>query len=157
MPTPPRQDAAAFSRMTSKHPAVVALAESARALVIDVLPDVFEVVWLQQGNAGYGTGPKKQTEHFCWISPAKAHVSLGFNYGAELPDPKGLLEGTGKLFRHVKLRTEADVRAPALRKLLQSATKHRVPPPQNDEAAAKPKAKATAKAKKKTASTKAKR
>lgn len=30
--------------------------------------------------------------------PATNHVNLGFNYGAELPDPNNLLEGTGKLF-----------------------------------------------------------
>lgn len=26
---------------------------------------------------------------------------IGFNYGTELPDPAGLLEGTGKKFRHL--------------------------------------------------------
>jgi hypothetical protein len=43
------------------------------------------------------------TELFCWIMPASKHVNSEFNYGAELPDPHNLLEGTGKLFRYVKL------------------------------------------------------
>jgi hypothetical protein len=107
---------------------VAAIARSARKLVIDVLPVVHEIVWRQQRNIGYGTGPKKQSEHFCWLSPASKHVSLGFNYGAELPDPKGLLDGTGKLFRHVKLMSLDDVEQPALRALVRAATKHRVPP-----------------------------
>jgi uncharacterized protein YbjT (DUF2867 family) len=34
----------------------------------------------------------------------KAHVDVGFFRGAELADPDGLLEGTGKFMRHVKLR-----------------------------------------------------
>ena len=124
-----RTDAKAFEAMLAgRPPAIAEVALKARALVLDVLPEVFEVVWAVQKNAGYGTGPKKLTEHFCWISPASAHVTLGFNYGTELADPNGLLEGTGKKFRHVKLATVTDVDRPALRALLAAATKHRVPP-----------------------------
>ena len=67
---------------------------------------------------------KKMSEHFCYVSPQKAHVNLGFFYGADLPDPSGLLEGTGKLLRHVKLRSPADVRNPALLTLLRKASRH---------------------------------
>lgn len=31
------------------------------------------------------------------------HVNLGFNRGTELPAPTGLLEGTGKMIRHVRV------------------------------------------------------
>jgi hypothetical protein len=41
--------------------------------------------------------------------------------GAELPDPAGLLAGTGKRARHVKLRQMEDVEDPALRDLLDAA------------------------------------
>jgi hypothetical protein len=127
---PSRTDAKAFARMIAgRSPAIVELALRARGLVLDVLPEAYEIVWTTQKNAGYGTGPKKQSEHFCWISPATAHVTFGFNYGAELADPKGLLEGTGKLFRHVRLATLADVDRAAFRTLVRAAIKHRVPPP----------------------------
>lgn len=53
--------------------------------------------------------------------PAKNWVTLGFYRGTELPDPKGLLEGAGKVHRHVKLRTEEDVESPALHALLHAA------------------------------------
>jgi hypothetical protein len=43
--------------------------------------------------------------------------------GAALPDPEGLLEGTGKSVRHVKVRTVADVKRPALKKLVVEAAK----------------------------------
>ena len=102
---------------------------AARALIFDVLPQTVEVPWLQQKVIGYGTGPKKMTEHSSLIAPAKAHITFGFYYGAELPDPDGLLEGTGKLLRHAKLRSLADVEQPALRAVLQIAITHRVPPP----------------------------
>jgi hypothetical protein len=125
-----RTDLAAFRAVVSQFsPEIAKLATRARALVLDVLPEAYEVVWAIQRNVGYGTGPKKQSEHFCWISAATAHVTLGFNYGAELPDPGKLLEGTGKLFRHVKLSSPVDVERPALRALVQAATRHRVPPP----------------------------
>jgi len=125
-----RQNIDAFHAVLAEFdPTVGKIALRVRALVFSVLPEAFEVVWVPQGNAGYGTGPKKMTEHFCWIAPAKAHVTFGFNYGVELSDPDRLLEGTGKLFRHVKLASEAEVDRPALRRLVQAATKHRVPPP----------------------------
>ncbi len=128
-----RQDAAAYAEIVARSsPEVRELATRARALVLDVMPRAFEVVWSGQGIAGYGTGPRKMSEHFCWISPQRAHVNLGFNYGAELPDPEHLLEGTGRLFRHVKLRSVDDVNRSALRQLVEAASRHRVPPLQDD-------------------------
>lgn len=37
------------------------------------------------------------------------HVSLEFSKGASLDDPHGVLEGTGKLRRHIKLRALSDI------------------------------------------------
>jgi hypothetical protein len=105
------------------------IAQEARSLIYEILPEVVEVVWERQKTAGYGTGPKKMSEHFCWIAPYKKHVVLGFNYGSELPDPHHILEGTGKLFRHVKLSKIDDVRKSSIRNLIKAATTHRVPPP----------------------------
>ena len=58
---------------------------------------------------------------FAYVNAFKAHVNVGFFRGAEIADPEGLLEGTGKLMRHVKLRPERDVDAAALMKLIQTA------------------------------------
>lgn len=41
---------------------------------------------------------------FGYVNIFRAHANVGFFFGAELPDPAGLLEGTGKRMRHVKLR-----------------------------------------------------
>ncbi|MGO3183465.1 MAG: DUF1801 domain-containing protein [Aequorivita sp.] len=105
------------------------IAREARKLIYKVLPEVVEVVWIKQKNIGFGTGPKKKTEHFCWLMPATKHVSLGFNFGAELPDPKNLLEGTGKSYRHYKIRSVENLYNPALIELLKYAITYRVPPP----------------------------
>ena len=40
---------------------------------------------------------------FCYLQKAKHHVTLGFQVGARLPDPHGLLQGDGKDMRHVKM------------------------------------------------------
>jgi hypothetical protein len=53
----------------------------------------------------------------------KNHVTFGFLRGTSLPDPTGLLEGTGKNLRHVKLRTTGDLKKPALRKLIEAAAR----------------------------------
>jgi len=58
---------------------------------------------------------------FGYVNAFSAHVNVGFFRGAELSDPSGLLEGTGKRMRHVKLRPERDVNAAALTKLIETA------------------------------------
>jgi hypothetical protein len=58
---------------------------------------------------------------FAYVNAFKAHVNVGFFRGAEIADPERLLEGTGKFMRHVKLRPESDVDAPALMKLIETA------------------------------------
>ncbi len=58
---------------------------------------------------------------FGYVNAFKAHVNVGFFRGAEIADPKGLLEGTGKFMRHVKLRPGDDIDAMALMKLIDAA------------------------------------
>lgn len=58
---------------------------------------------------------------FAYVNAFTAHVNVGFFGGSELPDPNGLLEGTGKFMRHVKLRREGEVDASALSKLIHTA------------------------------------
>lgn len=108
-------------------PEIIEIARNIRILIYKILPNVVEVVWIKQKNIGFGTGIKKKTAHFSWLMPATNHVNLGFNYGAELPDPTNLLEGTGKLFRHIKIKSTLDLENPDLIKLLKFATSYRVP------------------------------
>ncbi len=58
---------------------------------------------------------------FAYVNAFKAHVNVGFFRGAELVDPAGLLEGTGKYMRHVKVRPGGDVDAKALMALIDTA------------------------------------
>ncbi|MEM7098982.1 MAG: DUF1801 domain-containing protein [Pseudomonadota bacterium] len=58
---------------------------------------------------------------FAYVGMHKAHVNLGFFYGAELPDPNELLQGAGRLGRHVKLRPDQAVDQTALNSLITAA------------------------------------
>lgn len=58
---------------------------------------------------------------FAYVNAFRAHVNVGFFRGAEIADPDGLLEGTGKYMRHVKLRPESRVDAAALKALIETA------------------------------------
>jgi hypothetical protein len=58
---------------------------------------------------------------FGYVNAFRVHVNVGFFYGAMLADPAGLLEGTGKRMRHVKLRWAQQVNAVALRELIAAA------------------------------------
>jgi hypothetical protein len=58
---------------------------------------------------------------FAYVNAFTAHVNVGFFRGAELSDPGGLLEGTGKFMRHVKLGPGRDVDTAALLKLIKAA------------------------------------
>ena len=58
---------------------------------------------------------------FAYVNAFKAHVNVGFFHGAALADPAGLLQGTGKHMRHVKLRPGLAVDASALQALITAA------------------------------------
>jgi hypothetical protein len=58
---------------------------------------------------------------FAYVNSFTAHVNVGFFRGAELPDSNGLLEGTGRFMRHVKLRPEGGVDSAALLELVNTA------------------------------------
>jgi uncharacterized protein DUF1801 len=58
---------------------------------------------------------------FGYVNAFKAHVNVGFFNGAALDDPAGLLEGSGRTMRHVKLRWGQPANAAALRALIAAA------------------------------------
>jgi hypothetical protein len=105
-------------------PAVRDLARQVRALVREVMPNAIEQVDPSAKLIAYSLGGK-MADTVCVIMPLKAAVNLGFYGGTALPAskeaPAGLLTGTGKRHRHVRLTTAGDVQAPALRALLRAA------------------------------------
>jgi len=75
-----------FENIVSASPKEIQdVARALRALIADVYPGVTEVPWGVQKNIGYGIGPRKQSEHFCYIFPHAHHVNLGFMHVAVGP------------------------------------------------------------------------
>lgn len=58
---------------------------------------------------------------FGYVNAFTAHVNVGFFLGAHLADPSGLLQGTGKNMRHVKLWPDKETDREALAALIQAA------------------------------------
>lgn len=96
------------------------LVMNVRALVLDVVPDANEKVYTGWKNIGYATG-EKMKDQFCYITPRKSGLTLGFNQGTDLTDPENVLEGTGKSMRHVKISSEEDIDPSILRPLIKEA------------------------------------
>lgn len=103
----------------------VRLARATRDLIRRLDADVVEVPWVRQAVVGFGVGPHKFTQHYAYLAVHRNHVNLGFNQGAELPDPAGLLSGPGKSLRHHRLDALEDLHHPALTELLVRARQHR--------------------------------
>ena len=59
--------------------------------------------------------------YVCGIGNYPRWVSVYFFRGAELDDPDGILEGSGKAMRHVKLREPSDAERPALKRMIRQA------------------------------------
>ncbi len=58
---------------------------------------------------------------FAYVNAFRGHVNVGFFCGAALDDPAGLLEGTGKFMRHVKLEPDCPTDEVALGELIVAA------------------------------------
>lgn len=58
---------------------------------------------------------------FAYVNSFTNHVNVGFFYGAELDDPAGLLEGSGKRMRHVKVKPDRRLDESALGCLIEAA------------------------------------
>jgi hypothetical protein len=80
-----------------------------------------EVAWPKQRILSFGVGPKKMSQHHCYVAIYPAHINLGFYHGATLSDPTALLEGTGKGLRHVKVKSLAAVNGAAFAQLVRAA------------------------------------
>jgi Domain of unknown function (DU1801) len=80
-----------------------------------------EIAWPTQRIVSFGVGPKTMSEHHCYIAVYAAHINLGFYHGATLSDPSGILEGTGKGLRHVKVSSVEAAKNPSIVDLIRRA------------------------------------
>ena len=89
--------------------------------MLEEAPDATERVFRNHASAlWFGWGPATK-DMFGYIAMASRHVNLGFCRGALIPDPDHVLEGEGRLMRHIKFRTEADLQRAFVRSYIRAA------------------------------------
>jgi hypothetical protein len=100
------------------------LALALRALVLEEMAPCYENIYDAYSAVaiGYGTSERLSDGVFHIAVYAKG-ANLGFNDGATLADPKGILEGAGNRIRHIKIRTREDLERPELRAYIRRAKK----------------------------------
>jgi hypothetical protein len=100
------------------------LALKVRAVVLEEMAPCHENIYDAYSAVAIGYGPTgRLSDGICHIAVYSKHVNLGFNDGATLPDPKGILHGTGKMIRHITVKTAEDVTRPEIRAYLRHAIK----------------------------------
>ena len=105
-------------------PPITTLFLAARAAVLAAAPDANELIYdaYNAVSAAYSFSARLK-EAFCHVAGYSKYVNLGFNRGADLADPSGILAGTGARIRHVRIAAASDLRAPAVQALLRAAVK----------------------------------
>jgi hypothetical protein len=101
--------------------AVRNLALAARKLVLEEAPQAGEFVYEVYTIADHFSFTGRPGDAFVFTTTHANWVNLGFNFGALLPDPNGLLRGDGKLIRHVRIAKDADLETPGVRDLVRAA------------------------------------
>ncbi|TMF35790.1 MAG: DUF1801 domain-containing protein [Chloroflexi bacterium] len=95
-------------RLLAEHPPELQAIERAlRATIRREFPEAVEQVDFGNKLIAFGRSMKMRGLLFAIIAH-KTWVNLQLADGAELPDPDGIIEGTGKRIRHVKVRSVAD-------------------------------------------------
>ncbi len=117
MTTDPRVIAQIDANLHDKDPKLRQVVNGIRRLVKEAVPGVKETLNPWHVPTFDLNGP------ICYFSAAKNHVTFGFYHAASLDDPKGLLEGTGKNLRHVKIHKVEDLSRDGLRDLVLAAAR----------------------------------
>jgi hypothetical protein len=91
-----------------------------RKIIVNILPGIIEQVDIPAKMVAYCYG-RKYAEMVCTIIPSKKGIKLGFYKGIELPDPQNLLQGAGKFSRYVEIKSEEQIKSPAIKQLLKNA------------------------------------
>ena len=118
-PTPEKQLAGFIAKFA---PEVARIIRGARKKMRERIPQAVELVYDNYNFfvIGYGPSEKPSEAVFSLAAQAKG-VSLCFLQGAGLPDPKGLLRGSGNVVRNIRLESAATLDRPEVRALMKTA------------------------------------
>lgn len=102
--------------------AIQKLALALRAIVLEEMAPCHENIYDAYSAVAMGYGPTDRlSDGVFHIAVYTKNVNLGFNHGATLDDPLGILLGNGKQIRHLTIKTTEDLARPEVRAYVRRA------------------------------------
>lgn len=109
-----------------KSGSLINLYQDLRMFILDLCPGANELLYHTHALTSLYSVSDKMSAGFCMIPIYTDHLNLGFNKGTLLPDPKRLLQGTGKLIRHIPVTHRRDYNNLAVKALINVAMQYAV-------------------------------
>ncbi|WP_411767295.1 DUF1801 domain-containing protein [Winogradskyella sp. A3E31] len=104
-----------------KEQALIDLYLELRSFILSIHPNSNELLYHTHALTSLYSVSEKMSDAFCMIPIYTNHFNLGFNKGALLNDPNNLLQGTGKLIRHIPINSTEDFQDKKVKGLLENA------------------------------------
>jgi len=106
-------------------PPVPSLALGLRTVVLEEMAPCHEYIFSMRSKVVLLYGPTERViaDCICSISVFARHVTLVFHRGKNLKDTHGILEGTGKAMRHIRLNRLSELDRPEIKALVRQARK----------------------------------
>src|SRR5262245_8189804 len=124
-PSPAVQLRGFIAKFDPKHQALI---RSVRSVLRRRLPEAYELVYDNYNFFVIGFGPtERPSDAILSIAAGAKGVGLCFIQGARLADPDGILLGSGRQTRFVRLETAATLKRPAVAALVDAAVKESDP------------------------------
>ena len=122
---PPRK----LTELLRRHdPDLTSLVYALRTMILDEIAPCHERMFAQKNKVVmlFAATDHVIEDCICQIHVFVKHVQLAFPRGIDLRDPTGVLQGSGKAFRHLKLTTRADLERAEIRTFLREARANEV-------------------------------
>ena len=100
---------------------IIALADEIEAFIQDAIPKAETIK--KYGGTLFTVKPDAKEGQFCGVFVQKTNVQISFSKGTSLKDPKSLLQGTGKLRRHINISSSEELNKREMKKLLKEASR----------------------------------
>lgn len=104
-----------------KEASLIDLFTDLRAFLLDIYPGSNQLLYHTHALTTVFSLSEKLSDAYCMIPVYSNHLNLGFNKGSLIKDPKKLLTGTGKLIRHIPVKTPGDYRNAGVEALIKAA------------------------------------
>lgn len=100
---------------------LIELYKDLREFILEIHSESNELLYHTHALTSVYSISEKLSDAFCMIPIYTNHLNLGFNKGTLINDPDTLLQGTGKLIRHIPIEKVSDYRNDKVKALIKVA------------------------------------